>query len=523
MSYTVIDSYRVKDLLNTQIEFRFPLSYAAVNSHFKYTQDISVVGTLTQSSDADLHSNLVTIKLPENPKIATYLQGGPGFPCTQPLTNSSFTKELLTRGFSVFYMDHRGTGFSTPLEAGTIGQLESPEAYSERVADFLTNFRADNIVEDLERFRKILLGSTKWTLFGESFGGFCSFTYLSRYPESLEAVLVTGGNYERTSERNRHYYSKYPQDVPRIRQIATYLFQNDVKLPNGGTLSVKWFQQLGLSFGGSGGTDTLHQIVTKFHHELTHFRSPTYQTLFRIESQMSFDTNILYALFQECIYCDGNYSPSFWSADRLRKLPQNQNFMFSPAMKEPLYFTGEMVCKSMFDDYTELRPFKLVADSLHNRKKWTQLYEVDKLKQIKWEQVPTVAATYFYDQYVDFETTMQIKRTIFGFENLRQYITSEFFHDGILVDAAKVLGSLFDLLDTEYVQQGLLSGISLSETSANTVLKALKVANISCVELELSFFTRDIVEDGVLKVCSENNIPIIAYSPVGRGMLTDYA
>ncbi|RLV85446.1 Aldo-keto reductase yakc NADP [Meyerozyma sp. JA9] len=33
----------------------------------------------------------------------------------------------------------------------------------------------------------------------------------------------------------------------------------------------------------------------------------------------------------------------------------------------------------------------------------------------------------------------------------------------------------------------------------------------------------DIVEDGVLKVCSENNIPIIAYSPVGRGMLTDYA
>ena len=75
----------------------------------------------------------------------------------------------------------------------------------------------------------------------------------------------------------------------------------------------------------------------------------------------------------------------------------------------------------------------------------------------------------------------------------------------------------------EYVQQGLLSGISLSETSGNTVLKALKVANISCVELELSFFTRDIVEDGVLKVCSENNIPIIAYSPVGRGMLTDYA
>ena len=112
------------------------------------------------------------IKFPEHPKVATYLQGGPGFPCVQPLTNLGFTKELLTRGYSVFYMDQRGTGFSTPLEVGTIGQLvvreaeESTEAYSERVAEFLTNFRADSIVEDLERIRKILLGSTKWTLLG---------------------------------------------------------------------------------------------------------------------------------------------------------------------------------------------------------------------------------------------------------------------------------------------------------------------------------------------------------------------
>ena len=469
MSYTVIDSYRVKDLVNTQIEFRFPLSYGVVNGKYESLEKISVVGTLTQTYDADLHSNLGTIKFPEHPKVATYLQGGPGFPCVQPLTNLGFTKELLTRGYSVFYMDQRGTGFSTPLEVGTIGQLvvreaeESTEAYSERVAEFLTNFRADSIVEDLEKKKKILLGSTKWTLLGQSFGGFCSFTYLSRYPESLEAVLVTGGvppihhtvdqvyqaTYQRTSERNSHYYSKYPQDVLKVHQIATYLSQNDVKLPNGGTLSVERFQQLGLLFGGTGGTDTLHQIVTKFHHELIHFQSPTYHTLFRIESQMSFDTNILYALFQEAIYCDGNYSPSFWSADRLRKSPQNQNFVFSPAMKEPLYFTGEMVYKSMFDDYTELRPFKLVADSLHNRKKWTQLYDVEKLKLIKWKDVPIVAASYFYDQYVDFDTTMKVKRSIFGFENLRQYITSEFFHDGIRADSTKVLGSLFDLLGTE--------------------------------------------------------------------------
>lgn len=469
MEYTVLDSYRVRDLVNTQIELRLPLAYEFVTGKAESEETISVVATVTQTYDAKLHVDLDTVRFPESPKVATYLQGGPGFPCGQPLSNSGYTKELLKRGYLVLYMDQRGTGFSTPLEAATLCRMvpkkdgESEEQHSERMAEFLTYFRADSIVEDMERFRKCLLKDTKWTLLGQSFGGFCSFTYLSKYPQSLEAVMVTGGvppihhtvdqvygaTYKRTSERNDHYYTKYPQDVLRVHSIAAYLQSNNVVLPNGGTLSVERFQQLGLSFGGSGGTDAIHQIVYKFYHELSQAGSPTYQTLNRIQNQMSFDTNVLYALFQEAIYCDGDYSPSRWGADRLRKEPENHQYVYKPSMKEPLYFTGEMVYQSMFDDYAELRLLKRVAHLLHERTKWTKLYDVEKLKGITWDHVPIVGASYFYDQYVDFDTTMKVKRSIFGHGNLRQYITSEFFHDGIRADSSRVLGALFDLLDAD--------------------------------------------------------------------------
>lgn len=45
---------------------------------------------------------------------------------------------------------------------------------------------------------------------------------------------------------------------------------------------------------------------------------------------------------------------------------------------------------------------------------------------------------------------------------------------------------------------------------------------ITCVEVEFSLVCEDIVSDGVLEGCSRCNIPIVAYSPLGRGLLTDY-
>ena len=71
----------------------------------------------------------------------------------------------------------------------------------------------------------------------------------------------------------------------------------------------------------------------------------------------------------------------------------------------------------------------------------------------------------------------------------------------------------------EYVKAGKVGGISLSEVGANSIRKAAGVHKISAVEVEFSLFCTDILDNGVAKACAELNIPIVAYSPLGRGFL----
>jgi pyridoxine 4-dehydrogenase len=71
----------------------------------------------------------------------------------------------------------------------------------------------------------------------------------------------------------------------------------------------------------------------------------------------------------------------------------------------------------------------------------------------------------------------------------------------------------------EYVKAGKLGGISLSEVNAATIRKAHKAHPIAAVEVEFSLWVLDILENGVAETCAELGIPIIAYSPLGRGFL----
>ncbi|KAK5693204.1 hypothetical protein LTR17_025205 [Elasticomyces elasticus] len=72
----------------------------------------------------------------------------------------------------------------------------------------------------------------------------------------------------------------------------------------------------------------------------------------------------------------------------------------------------------------------------------------------------------------------------------------------------------------EFVDAGTLGGISLSECSAETIRRASRVAKIEAVEVELSLWETTILENGVASTCAELGIPIVAYSPLGRGFLT---
>lgn len=72
----------------------------------------------------------------------------------------------------------------------------------------------------------------------------------------------------------------------------------------------------------------------------------------------------------------------------------------------------------------------------------------------------------------------------------------------------------------EMVDEGLISGISLSEVGAATIRRAAAVATISVVEIEFSMSCTDALENGVLTTCAELNIPVAPYSPLGRGLLS---
>ncbi|MCY7364259.1 MAG: aldo/keto reductase [Frankiaceae bacterium] len=71
----------------------------------------------------------------------------------------------------------------------------------------------------------------------------------------------------------------------------------------------------------------------------------------------------------------------------------------------------------------------------------------------------------------------------------------------------------------ELVAAGKVRHLGLSETSAETVRRAHAVHPITAVQSEYSLFSRD-VERAVLPALRELGIGLVAYSPLGRGVLT---
>ncbi|KAF5355455.1 hypothetical protein D9758_006295 [Tetrapyrgos nigripes] len=383
-----------------------------------------------------------------------YLPGGPGFEVGL-MGSSGFAGEIHEQGYQTLWLDPRGTGLSTPITPDT---LPSRLKTDQDIADYFKFFRADSIVKDCEAIRKILLGNKekeedrKWTIMGQSFGGFCSITYLSFHSEGLKDVFITGGlaplgdhpdpNYEWTVRkvirRNESYYQKYPRDKKRIRDICTFLDGNEVILPSGGRLSVRRFQQLGIDFGG---IDRVHQMVLRASNDLELFGKISYKVLQTIENSQSFDGRPIYAIIHEPV------KSSRWSAHRVvQKYPQyfSWTHIKDLADTDPIYFTGEMIFPEMFDDYKNLRPLKGAAEILARDDSWGPLYDLDQLSR---NEVHVTTATYYNDMYVPFELSQETASKI---KNTEQYITNQLEHSGIREDPKDLMKRLFRLAKREY-------------------------------------------------------------------------
>ena len=72
----------------------------------------------------------------------------------------------------------------------------------------------------------------------------------------------------------------------------------------------------------------------------------------------------------------------------------------------------------------------------------------------------------------------------------------------------------------ELVKAGKIGAVGLSEVSASTLRRAHKEYPIAALQSEYSLWSRN-AELGTLEACRELGVAYVAFSPVGRGFLTD--
>ena len=284
-------------LVLTEREFGVPLRYSAPDA-----DQITVFAREVAAPDGRDRPFLV------------FLQGGPGMDAPRPTAHPSAPGwlERALKDYRVLMLDQRGTGRSTP-----VGALSGMKA--EEQASYLACFRADSIVKDAE-FIRSELGVERWSVFGQSFGGFCVLHYMSAAPAGLAEAFLTGGlppvgrhldevyraTFARTLQRCRRYYERYPTDRERVRRLYSLVTGTKVMLPGGDRLTWPMFRQLGGMLGMSDGAEHLHYIL-----ELPE-DSPAF--LHDLEAGLpAFARNPLYGVIHEASWADGGVTN--WSAD----------------------------------------------------------------------------------------------------------------------------------------------------------------------------------------------------------------
>lgn len=355
-----------------------------------------------------------------------FLQGGPGFEAVRPTSPPSGWLARALADFRVLLLDQRGTGRSSPI--GSV----LPGATPAEQAEYLTHFRADSIVRDLELIRADL-GVQRWSLLGQSFGGFTSLTYLSLAPEGLREVLITGGlapvnnlpvdevyaaTWARVREANQRYHARYPGDLDRLRALLRRLDDEDVRLPNGDRLTPRRLRQIGMWLGDSTGFERLHHLL-----ELP-FDSVAF--LWDAQQASVWERNLIYATLHESSYADGGATR--WSA--LRTAPED-------ALTGDL-LGAEHVFPWMWDDYSGLQAHRDAAQLLAQHP-WPRLYDTAQLAR---NEVPVAATVYVDDVYVERSFAEQTSHRVRG---LQAWITNEYAHNGLRADGERIVGRLLDM------------------------------------------------------------------------------
>jgi pimeloyl-ACP methyl ester carboxylesterase len=359
--------------------------------------------------------------------LLLYFEGGPGFEAPRPSRPGSSPPwlERALKEFRVLMLDQRGTGRSTPVASVLPGTVQEQARY-------LSHFRADSIVADAELIR-VELEVERWSVLGQSFGGFCALRYLSAAPQGLREVLFTGGvpavgtdvddvyraTLQRMRERTALFYARYPDDRERLRTLLELTGARTVTLPDGDVLSPERVRQLGHMLGMSDGYERLHYLL-----ELDP-SSPAF--LHDAQEATSFARNPIYAVLHEACWADG--TATRWSAQRmLAERPEAPDDLL----------TGEHIFPWMFGG-PSLQGLAEAAELLAQRE-WPALYDA---KALARNEVPAAAIVYAEDAYVERAFSEQTAKAMPG---LKVWLTNEYEHDGLRKDSERVLGRLLDMV-----------------------------------------------------------------------------
>ena len=370
-----------------------------------------------------------------------FLQGGPGFRAPSPIQKTGWLKRALTE-YRVLMYDTRGNGLSTPVDYQTLG-LEGDAAAQ---AEYLTHFRQYNIVRDAELIRSHMSPEIPWSTIGQSFGGWCTMTYLSLHPEGLKECFIFGGvpGLERTAreiyegtfpfveERNRKYFEKFPMDKARLTKLARYLEENEVFFPNGDRITPRMVQTLGIKFGFAYTAEEIHFLL-----EGAFVKAGDQEIISQVfkvglQATVPFDTNPIFAILHEAIYAQG--AASGWACDAVQKekYPHFDDY-------DEFLFYGEMIFPWMFDEISELRGMKEAANILAGKSDWPPLYDLEVLSR---NTVPVACAVYADDMFVNMKFS---RETVDAVPKMKAFYTGEYEHCGLRVGGEHLFSRLIDL------------------------------------------------------------------------------